>query len=46
MDYSLIERHLRHDYFNRQRNNKLKYVGLSPQAFFQLLPNLDVKKDD
>jgi hypothetical protein len=43
MELSLIEKHLRPEYYCKQTNKTLKYVGLSPQVYFQLLPHLDVK---
>lgn len=42
MELSLIEKHLRPDYYSKQTNKKSKYVGLSPQVYFQFLPHLDV----
>ncbi len=42
MDFSLIEKHLRPQYYKKQANSTLNHVGLSPQAFFQILPHIDV----
>jgi hypothetical protein len=42
MDISLIEKHLRPEYLKKQSNLEMKYVGLSPQAFFQIIPHIDV----
>ena len=43
MDISLIEKHLRPGYYKKQNKMEMKYVGLSPQAFFQILPHIDVR---
>jgi hypothetical protein len=43
MDFSLIEKNLRPQYFKNQTNKTLNIVGLSPQAYFQIIPHIDVK---
>jgi hypothetical protein len=44
MDFSLIEKNLRPQYYKSQTTKTLNIVGLSPQAYFQIIPHIDVKK--
>jgi len=42
MDFGLIEKHLRPNYYKSQTRKNLYYVGLPPQSYFQFLARVDV----
>lgn len=42
MDFGLIEKHLRPNYYKSQVKKKMGYVGMSPQSYFQYIMRLDV----
>jgi len=43
MEFSLFEKHLRLEYYKKQTNANLTYVGLSPQVYFHFLSQIDIK---
>lgn len=42
MDFGLIEKTLRPQYYNKQQSLKSKYVGLAPSTYFNFLAIVDV----
>ena len=42
-NFEEIEKTLRPDNYRKLMNRKISYVGLGPQAYFELIKMLDVK---
>ena len=41
MEISIIEKHLRPEYFKAQKSKKMKYVGIAPKTYFHLMTVID-----
>jgi hypothetical protein len=42
MDFYLVEKYLRPDYYKKQTKLKHSYVGLAPQVYFSFIAHIDV----